>query len=85
MTNRELAASLSENALDLIKVEFRILLDLLQRRLGDFAQTAHGFAGQNLDLQHNFKLALLRPDAAHLGKRIPIDHNLSPFSGLNLG
>src|SRR3954454_18208390 len=40
----------------------------------DLAKLCHCLAGQHFDLQPNFKLALVRPDFAHLWPGITVDH-----------
>jgi hypothetical protein len=39
------------------------------------AEFRHRLAGENLDIQPNLKLALVRPDFAHLWPGITINHS----------
>ena len=43
--------------------------------LWDLAKIRHRLAGQHLNLQPDLKLALVRPDFAHLRPGITIDHS----------
>ena len=44
------------------------------------AQLGLCFAGENLDLLPNVELVLKRPDVAHLGQRVALDHPRIPFA-----
>ena len=43
---------------DLIDIKLGVFLDFLQRFFGNKAEFAHGLAGEDLDLKHNFHFML---------------------------
>src|SRR5882757_11510182 len=53
----------------------RTLPNLRSILLRNLAEFRHRLAGKNLDIQPNLKLALVRPDFAHLWPGITIDHS----------
>ena len=55
-------------------VERAALADVAGGFGGDDAGARHRVGGCNFNLQPRFVLALVAPDATHLGVRIPLDH-----------
>jgi hypothetical protein len=55
-------------------VEARISFDTFDRVIWYFTELREGFAGENLELEPLLELALLGPDAAHLGEGVTFDH-----------
>src|SRR3984893_1112968 len=52
----------------------RTLSDFCSVAFGNLAELGHGFASQHLDLEPDLKFALIRPDPAHFGSGITVDH-----------
>jgi hypothetical protein len=52
----------------------RSLTDFRSVLPGNLAKVCHRLAGENLNIQPNLKLALVRPDFAHFRPGITVDH-----------
>src|SRR5574342_591437 len=61
---------------DALDVESAPLADIAGRVLGNYALVGHRLGCGDLNLQPGFVLALIAPDATHLGVGVPVDHRL---------
>ena len=70
---------------DLVDAEGSLIADRLGILLGDDSDLGHPFAGKGLDFEPDFQFPLLRPNGAHLGAAVAIDHPETlarpPFQG----
>ncbi len=61
---------------DALDRELRAALDLLQRVTGNRAHLGVNFADRDLHVQPFLKFGLLRPERAHFGQGVAIDHRV---------